>query len=120
MKPVRFHGDWIIRAPRDRVYALMTDFERWPELFPQMVEAITVVSRNETTAVVEGDFNLVGRRGHGVMNIRLRRPSGYDADNTSAELGTEKESLRFEEIPKGTLYSWEVLAEPKGVWTRLL
>jgi hypothetical protein len=120
VKPVRFHGAWIIRAPRDRVYTLMMDFERWPELFPEMVEAIRVVSRNDKTAVLEGDFNLVGRRGHGVMNIRLRPPSGYDADNTSEELGNEKESLWFEVIPEGTLFKWEVIAEPKGVWTRLL
>ena len=120
MRTVRFHGAWVIQASRASVYELMTDFEKWPERFPKMVKAIRVVQRNEKSASLEGEFNLVGRRGRGVMNIRLHPPSGYDADNTSDELGKEKESIRFDEVPGGTLYRWEVNAEPTGLLTPLL
>lgn len=65
VRPVHWEGAWVIRAPRERVYELMTDFEKWPEVFPDMVKSIRVVSRTEMTAVVEGDFELVGNRGRG-------------------------------------------------------
>ena len=120
MKPVRWRGAWLIGAPRARVYELMTDFERWPERFPEMVKFIQVVSRADTSAVLEGEFDLLGRRGRGRMHLKLQPPSGYDADNTSAEFGREKEKLRFEEIPEGTLFKWEVEAEPKGFFDHLL
>ncbi|HEY0100428.1 MAG TPA: SRPBCC family protein [Pyrinomonadaceae bacterium] len=58
MKTVRWAGAWLIRAPRNEVYALMTDFERWPETLPGIVEQARVISRTDTAVVLEGDFNL--------------------------------------------------------------
>ena len=92
MRPVRWRGEWLIKAPQDRVYELMTDFERWPERFPEMVKSLKVVNRGDSCATLEGEFELLGRRGRGVMSLRLRPPSGYDADNTSEELGAEREA----------------------------
>lgn len=120
MKPVRWEGSWTVRAPREKVYEWMTDFERWPELMPGIVKSARVVSRTETAVVLDGEFNLLGRHGRGVMSIRLHPPAGFDADNTSEELGDEKETVRFEEIPKGTRYHWAVDAKPKGVHIHLL
>lgn len=119
MKPVRWEGAWVIRASREKVYEAMTDFENWPNVFPEMVKSVRVVSRTSTTAVLEGDFELMGRRGRGLMNIRLRPPAGYGADNASEELGDEKETLRFEDVPEGTLYRWAVDARPKGFFNHL-
>lgn len=120
MKPTRWEGSWIIRAPRDKVYEWATDFEHWSELMPGIVKSARVISRTETAVVLEGEFNLLGRTGRGVMKIRLHPPAGYDADNDSAELGEEKETIRFEEIPEGTLYKWSVDAKPKGIHIHLL
>ena len=120
MRPVRWEGEWLIRAAREEVYAAMTDFENWPNLFPRMVKSVRLTSRTDTTAVLEGEFELMGRRGRGLMNIRLKPPEGYDADNASEELGSEKETLRFEEVSGGTLFRWAVDARPKGVVNHLL
>ena len=120
MKPVRWEGSWTVRAPREKVYEWMTDFEHWPELMPGIVKSAHVVSRTETAVILDGEFNLLGRTGRGVMNIRLHPLAGFDADNTSKELGDEKETVRFEEIPEGTRYHWAVDARPKGVHIHLL
>ncbi|MDQ3802356.1 MAG: SRPBCC family protein [Acidobacteriota bacterium] len=120
MRPARWRGAWVVRAPREKVYEVMTDFEGWPKLFPEMVKSIRVVSRTDATAVLEGDFELMGRRGRGLMNIRLSPPAGYDADNSSEELGSERETLRFEVVPEGTLYRWAVDARPRGFFNLLL
>lgn len=63
---------------------------------------------------------MMGHRGRGVMNIRLNPPAGYDADNTSEELGDEKETLRCDEAPGGTFFRWAVDARPKGLFNHLL
>ena len=98
----------------------MTDFERWPAVFPEMVKAIRVLERLEGRVKLEGHFELVGRAGRGVMDIRLHPPAGFDADNASQELGAEKEVLRFEEMSGGTLYRWAVDARPRGFLNHLL
>ena len=120
MKPIRWEGSWTIRAPRDEVYRWMTDFDHWAKKMPGIVKSARVVSRTETAVVVKGEFNLLGRKGRGVMNIRLHPLAGFDADNDSEELGEEKETVRFEEIPEGTLYKWVVDAKPNGFHVRLL
>lgn len=120
MRPARWKGTWMIRAPQERVYEAMTDFENWPRLFPRMVKSIRVVSRTEAEAVLEGDFELLGRTGSGVMRVTLDPPRGYVAKNTSEELGEENETLIFEEAPGGTLYRWAVEAKPNGFLNHLL
>lgn len=120
MRPARWNGSWTIRAPRERVYEAMTDFENWPNLFPRMVKSIRVVSRTDAEAVLEGDFVLLGRKGRGVMRVTLDPPRGYVAANSSEELGEERETLEFEESPGGTHYRWAVEAKPKGFLNHLL
>ena len=120
MKPIRWQGSWIIHAPHDKVYQLMTDFDRWAELMPGIVKSARVVSRTESAVVLDGVFNILGREGRGVMNFRLYPLVGYDADNTSEKLGEEKETVRLEQIPEGTLYKWTVDAKPNGIHVRLL
>ena len=120
MKPVRWQGSWVIRAPRDKVYQKMTDFEHWAELMPGIIKSARVVSRTNSSVILDGVFSILGRRGRGVMNIRLYPLSGYDAENISAKLGEEKEQVRLEEIPEGTLYKWTVDAQPNGIHVHLL
>ncbi len=33
---VAVHGDWLIHADRESVYAIVSDFERMPEHFPKI------------------------------------------------------------------------------------
>ncbi|MGH9947931.1 MAG: SRPBCC family protein [Pyrinomonadaceae bacterium] len=120
MKPLRWQGSWIIRAPQDKVYALMTDFDSWAELMPDIVKSARVVRRTESAIVLEGIFNILGREGNGVMNFQLHPLLGYDAENASEILGEEKETVRLETISEGTLYKWTVDAKPNGIHVRLL
>lgn len=120
MKPVRWHGSWVIRAPREKVYQKMTEFDRWADLMPGIVKSARVVSRTDSVVILDGVFNILGREGRGMMNISLHPSDGYDAENISAKLGEEKENVRLEEIPEGTLYKWTVDAQPNGIHVRLL
>jgi len=40
---VAVHGDWLVRADRDSVYAIVSDFERMPEHFPAIARSIRLV-----------------------------------------------------------------------------
>ena len=120
MKPIRWQGSWVIRAPPEKVYQWMTDFDRWAELMPDIVKSARVVSRTDSAVVLDGVFSILGREGHGVMNIQLHPLTGFDADNISEKLGEEKETVRFEQIPEGTLYKWAVDVNPRGIHIHLL
>ena len=120
MKPIRWQGSWVIRAPPEKVYRWMTDFDRWAELMPDIVKSARIVSRTDSSVVLDGVFSILGREGHGVMTIQLHPLAGFDADNTSEKLGEEKETVRFEKIPEGTLYKWVVDVNPRGIHIHLL
>ena len=39
MKHVSLRGTYVIRAPREKVYAVITDFEKAPEYFPSVAKS---------------------------------------------------------------------------------
>jgi len=46
MREINLKGSWVIRAPREEVYKIMTDFENMPKYFPKVAESLRIVSRN--------------------------------------------------------------------------
>jgi len=40
MKEITLHKQWIIKAPIEDVFKIMTDFEKLPEYFPKVAELV--------------------------------------------------------------------------------
>jgi carbon monoxide dehydrogenase subunit G len=120
MKPIHWWGSWLIRAPREQVFAMMTDFDNWPRMMPRVVKSARIIERDENTVVLSGSFSILGQRGDAVMNIRLDPPGEWVAQNHSGQLGRETEIIRFEAVDLGTRLTWEVDVEPKKRVVRLV
>lgn len=57
--PVR--GSWLIRAKRDAVYAIISDFEAMPRNFPKVAHSIRILERDGNHLTIEAESASFGR-----------------------------------------------------------
>lgn len=92
-----------LKAPREAIYKIITDFENIPKYFPSVAKSARFISRNGNNFIVEAQTKAFF--GSKTFNVRmvgqLQPPTGFVSTNTSS-LGVEHEVFRMEEIPEGT------------------
>ena len=42
MKEITLHKQWVVKAPLDSVFKIMTDFEHLPKYFPKVAESVEI------------------------------------------------------------------------------
>lgn len=123
MKPKPLHPEtyYTIKAPRETVYKIITDFENAPKYFPRVAKSARVISRDGNKFVVEARTKaFFGSKTFSVrMEGELRPPEGFVSTNTSS-LGIEHEVFTMEEIPEGTRIHYVNDVEIKSWFFRLL
>lgn len=110
MKNIILKKSWIINAPREEVYKIMSDFENMPKYFPKVAQSVHILKRDGNNLSIEAKAKTFGRVFSVQMETQLRPPIGYVSDNKS-EIGTfGHEEFLMEEIPEGTKinYSYDV------------
>ena len=120
MKRIRLEKSWVIRAPREAIYEVMTDFESAPKHFPSVAKSARIVSREGNHLVVEVETKaFLGSRTFKVhMETDLCPPEGFVSVNTSAPC-VEHESFMMEVVPKGTRIDYVNEVEIKSRFFRL-
>lgn len=105
MKPKLTHleNTYIIKAPRQEIYKIITDFENIPKFFPSVAKSAKYVSRDGNNFIVEAKTKAFwGSKTFTVrMEGQLQPPRGFTSTNVSS-LGIEHEVFTMEEIPEGT------------------
>jgi ribosome-associated toxin RatA of RatAB toxin-antitoxin module len=103
----RVEASVLIRAPRDRVYALAQDVERFPEFMPDL-ESVTVLERRPGATVTQW----VGR----VQGRKIRWVEEDEWDDARGVCTFRQRSGDFAHYA-GT---WTFEATPEGTRTRLV
>lgn len=121
MREILLRGSWMIRAPRDAVYKIMSDFERMPERFPKVAQSVTILEKIGNKLTILAEVKSFGRVYPVMMRTELIPPEGYMSDNLNEKLGiTGHEEFLMEEIPEGTRINYSYLVIIHRVWLRLL
>ncbi len=102
-KIIRLERYYTIKAPREAVYRIITDFENVPKYFPSVAKSAQFINRDGNNFVVEAQTKaFFGSKTFAVrMEGRLNPPAGFASTNTSS-LGIEREVFTMEETPEGT------------------
>ena len=110
MKKIILKDSWIIRAPREKVYRIMSDFENMPKYFPAVAQSIRVIKRDGNKLSMEAKAKTFGRIISVHMETKLCPPFGYTSDNKSGVGTSGHEEFLMEEVPEGTKinYSYDV------------
>lgn len=105
MKPKVIHleSSYTIKAPREAVYKIITDFENAPKNFPSVAKSAKFLSRDGDNFTVEARTKaFFGSKTYIVrMEGKFNPPVGFTSTNTSS-VGIEHEVFTMEEIPEGT------------------
>jgi carbon monoxide dehydrogenase subunit G len=101
MKPIILAGTWVVNAPLDRIYEIVTDFESAPKYFPLVAHSLTIVNKQGNNLTIDAVTKTFGMQFHVTMETQILPNKGFKSINTSA-LAIEDESFLMEEVPAGT------------------
>jgi carbon monoxide dehydrogenase subunit G len=121
MKSITLHGQWTIKAPVQDVFDIVTNFEKFPEHFPQVAEAIKINKREGNNLDIEATVRSFGRKFQVKMKTQILPGKGFISDNDSYQFGTSgHEELILSPNAEGTLidYNYQVTIHKK--WLRIV
>jgi hypothetical protein len=121
MKEITLHNQWVIKAPPDDVFGIMTDFEKYPEHFPKVAESIRISRREGNDVEMDATVKSFGKQFQVKMKTRIIPGKGFVSDNDSYQFGTSgHEELLLSPLPEGTLvdYTYQVTIHKK--WLRVV
>lgn len=101
MKPIILAGTWIVKAPLQRIYEIVTDFEDAPKYFPLVAHSLTIKNKQGNNLTIDAVTKTFGMQFHVTMQTQVLPNKGFKSINTSA-LTVEDESFLMEEVPTGT------------------
>ena len=120
MKKILLQKSWVINAPREEVYKIMSDFENMPKYFPNVAQSLQILKRDGNNLTIEAKAKTFGRIISVQMETQLRPLIGYVSDNKSAMGTSGHEEFLMEEIPEGTKINYTYDVELKNPIFRIL
>lgn len=119
MKKIHLKGSWTIKAPREEVYKIISDFEKMPEYFPAVAHSLKIIKREGNNLTIEAKAKTFGRVIPVHMETQLRPPLGYISDNKSGIGTAGHEEFLMEEISEGTKINYTYDVELKKPLLRI-
>ena len=113
MKKIYLKGSWTIKAPREEVYRIISDFENMPKYFPAVARSLHIVKKEGNNLTIEAEVKTFGRVFPVHMETQLRPPIGYVSDNKSAITAGHEEFL-MKETSEGTKINYTYDVEIKN------
>ncbi len=116
MHQITLHKQWVVKAPIEDVAKIMTDFEKFPEYFPEVAESIEIKKLEENNLEIEATFKSFGKKFKVKMKTQILPGKGYISDNDSYQFGTSgHEEFILSAHPEGTLidYTYQVTIHKK-------
>jgi len=121
MNKITLHKQWVVKAPIDDAFRIVTDFEKFPEHFPKVAESIQINKREGNNLEMEATLRSFGKRFRVKMKTQILPGKGFISDNDSYQFGTSgHEELLLSPCAEGTLidYTYQVTVHKK--WLRLI
>lgn len=114
--PVR--ESWLIRAKRDAVYSIISDFEAMPRNFPKVAHSIRILERDGNRLIIEAEAASFGRffpRARVSMTADLLPGEGYRCRTRGITFNTSgEEELLLVDDPEGTRIQYTYIVTVKN------
>lgn len=87
MKQIHLKGSWVIKAPKEKIYRIISDFENMPKYFPSVAESIHITEKQGNHQKMNAKVKSFGRVFDVKMQTELLPNIGFRSSNESS-LGT--------------------------------
>ncbi len=91
-----------IKANREKIFAMVTDFESLPIKFPQFFKSVKILSREGNTVTTEDHAVMAGREVHQTTKHVLTPPEIDDVQLLSGDAKDSHIVTTYTTIPEGT------------------
>ncbi len=121
MKEITLHKQWLVKAPVEDVFRIMTDFEKLPKYFPKVAESVQIKKREGDYLEMDATVKSFGKVFPVKMKTQILPGKGFISDNDSFKFGTSgHEEFLLSAHPEGTLidYTYQVSIHKK--WLRIV
>lgn len=121
MKKITLHNQWIIKAPVEDVFRMITDFEKFPDYFPKVAESIQIKKQEGNYLEMDAIVKSFGKKFPVKMKTQILPRKGFISDNDSFKFGTSgHEELLLSEHPEGTLIDYTYQVSIHKIWLRIV
>lgn len=124
MKTIHLKSSWIIKAPRNSIYNIVSDFENMPKNFPAVAHSMKIISKNGNNLVIDAVAKSFGTPLIPVtMKTTLIPEKGYISNNTNHKFKTTgHEEFLMEDTENGTRinYSYEYDLSKANIILRII
>ena len=91
-----------IKADREKIFNMVTDFESLPNKFPQFFKSVKIISREGNTVTTEDHAVMAGREVHQTTKHVLTPPEIDDVQLLSGDAKDSRIVTTYTTIPEGT------------------
>lgn len=121
MKEITLNGKWLVKAPVKDVFGIMTDFEKFPENFPKVAEAVHINKRDGNNLEIDAAVRSFGKIYPVQMKTQILPERGFISDNNSPQFGTSgHEELLLSASPEGTIIDYTYQVTIHKPWLRIV
>jgi ribosome-associated toxin RatA of RatAB toxin-antitoxin module len=75
---VRVKTSKTVNASQDKIFSLITDFEKLPSRFPNRYRSLKIIERSENLVTVEEDVTVAGRENIRSQDIHLSQSAPFE------------------------------------------
>lgn len=119
MNQITLRKQWVVGAPVEDVFRIVTDFEKFPQHFPKVAESIQINKREGNYVDMEATVRSFGKKFGVKMKTQIIPEKGFISDNDSYQFGTSgHEELLLSKSPEGTLIDYTYRVSIHKAWLR--
>lgn len=121
MKEITLHNQWLVKAPVEDVFRIITDFEKFPKHFPKVAESIQIKKQEGNYLEMDAIVRSFGKKFPVKMKTQILPGKGFISENESFKFGTSgHEELLLSEHPEGTLINYTYRVSIHKAWLRIV
>ena len=121
MKHIHLENSWIIKAPIEKVFSIITDFENLPRYFPKVADSVSIIKREGNNLEIEAQVKSFGTTFPVKMKTKILPQRGFISDNESLKFGTSgHEEFLLEEVEEGTKINYIYEVDIRKRWLRII
>lgn len=121
MPHITLHNQWLINAPIEDVFNIITNFEKFPEYFPKVATAIEVTKRDGNYVEMNATVSSFGKNFPVKMKTQILPGKGFISDNDSYKFGTSgHEELLLSPHSEGTVIDYTYQVSIHKWWLRII
>ena len=121
MKHIHLEDSWIINAPIEEVFNIITDFENMPKNFPKVAESVIITKREGNILEIDAQVKSFGTTFPVKMKTKIIPQRGFISDNQSPKFGTSgHEELLLKKVRGGTKINYIYEVDIHKKWLRII